>query len=106
MTAPEPPSALDLTYAQHAGWACCWCGKSLLGCGGVEVGIARGSLGVHVLDVQVYACPDCASRPPSQAPAPAGERKDPGRGGATPAHATRQPTLPAASRIGAPPHTT
>ncbi|MGW4728831.1 hypothetical protein ACWEQC_06570 [Streptomyces shenzhenensis] len=68
---PEPPPAASLTYAQYSGWACCWCAKSLLDViGAVSAGIARGREGVHVLDVEVYACPDCAghsrSRPPER----------------------------------------
>ncbi|RMB85636.1 hypothetical protein [Streptomyces shenzhenensis] len=60
---PEPPPAASLTYAQYSGWACCWCAKSLLDvAGAVSAGIARGREGVHVLDIEVYACPDCAGR--------------------------------------------
>ncbi|WP_254878590.1 hypothetical protein [Streptomyces sp. NA04227] len=55
------PSADDLTYAQHQGWACCLCGKSLwTKVGGVSVGRARGGVGAHSFDIEVYACPDCA----------------------------------------------
>ncbi|KMS77714.1 hypothetical protein ACH49_19710 [Streptomyces leeuwenhoekii] len=54
---PEPPPYRDLTYQQRAGWACCWCGTSLLRAGGVPAGRARGRSGTHVLDVDVYACP-------------------------------------------------
>ena len=65
------PSACSLTRAQYSGWACCWCGSSLLHSGGTSAGIARGSSGAHVLDVEVYACPNCAaavtiSRPSQQ----------------------------------------
>ncbi|MER6431607.1 hypothetical protein ABT272_28330 [Streptomyces sp900105245] len=64
------PSAPALTRAQYSGWACCWCGCSLLRSGGISAGIARGSSGAHVLDAEVYACPACAattdSRPPLQ----------------------------------------
>lgn len=60
---PKPPPATDLTRAQYSGWACCWCGTSLQ-YGGVSVGIARGRLGVHVLDIEVYACGrKCPKRP-------------------------------------------
>ncbi|MGW4728073.1 hypothetical protein ACWEQC_02520 [Streptomyces shenzhenensis] len=59
----EPPPAASLTYAQYSGWACCWCAKSLLNViGAVSAGIAHGREGVHVLDVEVYACPDCAPK--------------------------------------------
>jgi hypothetical protein len=50
------PSALDLTPAQYSGWACCLCGASLRN-GGAPAGRARGSIGAHVLDVDVYRCP-------------------------------------------------
>ncbi|MFF3873258.1 hypothetical protein [Streptomyces sp. NPDC001978] len=55
----EPPPTSDLSYEQYAGRACCWCGKQLQH-GAVSAGIARGRMGAHVLDVEVYACPDCA----------------------------------------------
>ncbi len=55
--APEPPPVERLSKAQYDGWACCWCGKSLLhDSGAVSAGIARGNSGVHVLDVEVFAC--------------------------------------------------
>ncbi|MFR0359076.1 hypothetical protein [Streptomyces sediminimaris] len=55
---PEPPAAVDLTRAQYAGWACCWCGRSLLHVrGAVSAGTARGTVGAVVLDVDVYGCP-------------------------------------------------
>ena len=58
---PAPPPVRELSRAQYSGWACCWCGKSLLDVtGAVLAGISRGSSGVHVLDIEVYACPDCA----------------------------------------------
>lgn len=56
MTLPEPPPYRELTYHQRTGWACCWCGASLLRAGGVPAGRARGRSGAHVLDVDVYAC--------------------------------------------------
>jgi hypothetical protein len=45
----------------YSGWACIWCGKSLLNVLGVSAGIARGRAGTYVLDTEVYACPDCAA---------------------------------------------
>lgn len=65
MTLPEPPPVRELSRAQYSGWACCWCGKSLLDVtGAVSAGIARGSSGVHVLDIGVYACgPECPQMP-------------------------------------------
>ncbi|MGP4089549.1 hypothetical protein [Streptomyces sp. KR55] len=63
------PSALDLTRAQYSGWACCWCGKSLVDVtGAVSAGVSRGRDGAHVLDIEVYACPDCAIAPPPRNP--------------------------------------
>lgn len=55
----ELPPVEDLTYWQSAGWACVWCKKRLTS-NAVSAGIARGSQGAHVLDVEVFACPDCA----------------------------------------------
>lgn len=59
MTHPEPPSAVNLNGEQYAGRACCWCAKALWH-GAVSAGIARGRCGAHVLDIEVYACPDCS----------------------------------------------
>lgn len=53
------PSARDLNYQQYSGWACCFCGKALWR-GAVSVGIAVGSQGACVLDVEVFACSLCA----------------------------------------------
>ncbi|WP_158810593.1 hypothetical protein [Streptomyces leeuwenhoekii] len=65
-TLPEPPPYAELTYHQRTGWACCWCGTSLLRTGGVPAGRARGRSGTHVLDVDVYACgPACPKLPTS-----------------------------------------
>lgn len=55
------PPVRALTRAQHDGWACCWCGRSLFRCGGISAGIARGHMGAHVLDIEVYACHECGS---------------------------------------------
>ena len=55
----QPPPVSDLSYAQYSGWACCWCGTQLRH-GAVSAGIARGRSGAHILDIEVYACPDCA----------------------------------------------
>ncbi|UXY28569.1 hypothetical protein [Streptomyces sp. HUAS TT20] len=49
------PSALDLTRAQYSGWACVRCHASLQN-GAVPAGRARGSIGAHALDVDVYQC--------------------------------------------------
>jgi hypothetical protein len=56
---PVPP-ADELTYAQYSGWACCYCGNSLMQ-GGRSVGRAQGKSGAHDLSIEVYACdPVCA----------------------------------------------
>ena len=68
MTDRPLPSARDLTGAQHDGHACVWCGKPLRR-GAVSAGIARGKSGAHVLDVEVFACPDCHTTPHTQTPA-------------------------------------
>lgn len=59
VTRRNPPPTADLSYEQHAGRACCWCGKTLSG-RAVSAGISRGRIGAHVLDTEVYACPECA----------------------------------------------
>ena len=64
---PEPPPALELTRAQYSGWACCWCGKELRR-GAISAGIARGQLGAHVLDIEVYAHPECVTAPETGQP--------------------------------------
>ncbi|MFF3928547.1 hypothetical protein [Streptomyces hirsutus] len=67
---PCLPSADDLTYPQHQGWACVWCGASLrTERGGVSAGRARGA---HGFSIEVYACPACLSIPPLLARADAG----------------------------------
>lgn len=64
------PSAKALTYAQFSGWACCWCGTSLLRAGGISAGVARGSSVAHILDVEVYACAACAAATTISPPSP------------------------------------
>ncbi|MER6064816.1 hypothetical protein ABT167_27315 [Streptomyces sp. NPDC001792] len=44
-----------MSRAVYSGWACVWCGASLQR-GGEPAGRARGSVGAHVLDVDVYQC--------------------------------------------------
>lgn len=61
---PEPPPTSQLSHAQYSGRACCWCGKALWR-GAVSAGIARGRQGAHTLDIEVYACPDCATETPA-----------------------------------------
>ncbi|MDX3507384.1 hypothetical protein PV755_00345 [Streptomyces caniscabiei] len=56
---PEPPPVISLTWAQSAGWACCFCGRKLRS-GAVSAGRAQGRAGAHDLSVEVYACPICA----------------------------------------------
>ncbi|MET9736453.1 hypothetical protein ABZZ79_39340 [Streptomyces sp. NPDC006458] len=69
MTSRPVPSATSLTGRQYAGWPCIWCNASHAITGGISVGIARGRIGTHVLDVEVYACtPQCPSAAPPQVP--------------------------------------
>ena len=78
----EPPPIDRLTRAQTSGWACCWCGRSLMDVEAVPAGVARGQLGVHVLDSHVWACPDCAAMPrPIQTPVRPAPRDSSGRAG-------------------------
>ncbi|MFS8200464.1 hypothetical protein ACLVWQ_17480 (plasmid) [Streptomyces sp. CWNU-52B] len=58
---PAPPPAAELGGEQYAGRACCYC-RTKLTSGAMSAGISRGRLGVHVLDIEVYACPDCVRR--------------------------------------------
>lgn len=51
------PAAGDLSWEAYAGRACYACGKRLT-TGAIHVGRAVGHSGVHVLDTDVYACPD------------------------------------------------
>lgn len=53
---PIPPAA-DLSWEQYAGRACYACGR-LFNRGAILAGRAEGWQGVHVLDTDVYACPD------------------------------------------------
>lgn len=57
------PDAGSLTWEQHQGRACVWC-KRPLSSGAVSAGIARGRVGAHALDIEVYAGP-CCQIPPS-----------------------------------------
>lgn len=57
MTPYRLPTADELTYAQHQGWACVCCGKSLwTAAGGVSVGRSQGANG---FSIEVYACLEC-----------------------------------------------
>lgn len=69
---PTLPPVEDLTYWQSAGWACVWC-KVRLTSNAVSAGIARGRQGAHVLDVEVFACPDCTTAP-IPTPRPGGDQ--------------------------------
>ncbi|MFJ7049070.1 hypothetical protein ACIQVC_37530 [Streptomyces sp. NPDC101112] len=72
MSAPvELPPVEQLSYGQYKGLACVWC-KAKLTTGAVSAGIARGQSGAHILDTEVYACPNCA---PKSAPRPRKVRK-------------------------------
>lgn len=79
MTGWEIPSALDLTRAQFDGRACVWCGMPLWK-NATSVGTARGSLGMHSLDVEVFACPLCVFQAPAAGNPPFRQRDDDGPG--------------------------
>ncbi|MFI9154471.1 hypothetical protein [Streptomyces sp. NPDC053367] len=85
MSSPLPP-ATSLTGPQYNGWACVWCGTSLARTGGVSAGIARGQIGAHVLDVEVYACPAGCRTRPTKTPARAGDPPQNPAGRAIPNH--------------------
>lgn len=53
--APIPP-ATALNDEQYAGRSCFACGKPLTH-GAISCGWAVGRSGVHILDVEVWACP-------------------------------------------------
>ncbi|MGW6460583.1 hypothetical protein ACWF94_32445 [Streptomyces sp. NPDC055078] len=54
------PPTRDLTWDQALGQPCYACGQ-LLTSGAVHGGWARGRAGAHVLDAEVWACPDPAT---------------------------------------------
>ncbi|WP_338897415.1 hypothetical protein WBG99_18850 [Streptomyces sp. TG1A-60] len=56
---PEPPPVMGLTWAQTAGWACCFCGEAIRA-DAVSIGRAQGHMGAHDLSAEVYACSACA----------------------------------------------
>ena len=49
------PDAAELPRRRYSGWACVWCGSSLMA-GGQSAGVARGQMGAHRLDVEVFEC--------------------------------------------------
>jgi hypothetical protein len=53
-----PPAAGDLSWDQYAGRACVWCDQPLT-TGARSVGISRGWLSAHVLDIEVFAGACC-----------------------------------------------
>lgn len=53
----ELPPVEQLSYGQYNGLACVWCGIRLTQ-GAVSAGTARGQSGAHILDTEVYACPE------------------------------------------------
>ncbi|NUK35072.1 hypothetical protein HRW16_09670 [Streptomyces lunaelactis] len=55
---PALPATVDLSWEQYAGRACVWCDQPLT-TGARSVGTARGRIGAHVLDIEVYAGPCC-----------------------------------------------
>lgn len=52
-----PGSTRDLPGESYSGRACCICGR-LLTHGGIPRGTVKGQSGVHVLNVEVWSCPD------------------------------------------------
>jgi hypothetical protein len=56
------PSAYGLTWDQTAGRACVSCGKPLT-TGAVPRGRVQGNHGAHVLNFEVWSCPDPEERP-------------------------------------------
>lgn len=70
---PKPPPVIGMTWAQSAGWACCFCGKAIRH-GAVSAGRAQGHMGAHDLSVEVYACSGCAlNGPPTPETDPQGD---------------------------------
>lgn len=55
---PVLPAAGDLSWEQYGGRACVWCDQPLT-TGARSVGISRGRLGAHVLDIEVFAGACC-----------------------------------------------
>lgn len=53
---PIPPIE-ELAPGVDRGWNCVWCGKRL-DVGAVVAGWSRGRSGAHVLDCEVWACPN------------------------------------------------
>ncbi|MFE4217156.1 hypothetical protein [Streptomyces sp. NPDC056844] len=84
MTPPvarELPALETLTWDQSAGRACVWC-KKLLTTGAVSAGTIPCRDGAHVLDTEVWACPECdAGETPHTSARPAGQADRPQYGG-------------------------
>ncbi|MGW6719394.1 hypothetical protein [Streptomyces sp. NPDC054995] len=66
--APLLPTLETLTCDQSAGRACVWC-KKLLMTGAVSAGTIREHDGAHVLDTEVWGCPECIAGEIPQTPA-------------------------------------
>ncbi|MGJ5826086.1 hypothetical protein [Streptomyces ossamyceticus] len=58
----ELPPVEQLSSGQFRGLNCVWCGVKLT-TGAVSAGIARGRSGAHILDTEVWSCPNCVSVP-------------------------------------------
>ncbi|MEV0183796.1 hypothetical protein AB0I54_31610 [Streptomyces sp. NPDC050625] len=56
MTRGTLPHPRNLTHRQYTGWACVWCGTSLMDVKARPAGRAVGSIGAVVMDVDVYEC--------------------------------------------------
>lgn len=54
------PPATDLNRRQYDGYACAFCGVSLVE-GAVPAGRATGWIGAYDMSVDVYACRPCAA---------------------------------------------
>ncbi|MEV8454954.1 hypothetical protein AB0467_27995 [Streptomyces sp. NPDC052095] len=61
MTGRTLPAPEELTWDQATGRACIWCRQPLT-TGAVHVGTIHDRQGAHVLDVEAWSCPCCASR--------------------------------------------
>ncbi|AWT43187.1 MULTISPECIES: hypothetical protein [Streptomyces] len=62
----ELPDAASLPRPRYSGWACVWCGHSLMNVMGVPAGRAHGWIGAHDMSVEVFQCPPgvgCATGP-------------------------------------------
>ncbi|WP_332758262.1 hypothetical protein [Streptomyces sp. MT206] len=59
---PLPHSVSELSHGQLLGRECVSCGRQLT-TGAVPRGVVPGRQGVHVLDAEVWSCPDPDAEP-------------------------------------------